>query len=66
MQYNTNSKYDKVRKENAHALAVENAGSYLASKAHKLTKQLRPIRWARLRIKLKELDVLPPLDVSRL
>lgn len=60
------TKYDKVRKERAHALAVENAGSYLASKAHKLSKQLRPIRWARLRIKLKDLNVLPPLDVTRL
>jgi hypothetical protein len=66
MQYNTNSEYDKARKENAHALAVENAGSYLASKPHKLTKQLRPIRWARLRIKLKEFDILPPLDINRL
>lgn len=65
MQYNTNSKYDKVRKENAHALAVENAANYLASQEDK-RKQQRPVLWAKLPIKLKDFNVLPPLDVVRL
>lgn len=65
MQYNTNTRYDKVRKENAHALAVENAANYLLSQEDK-RKQQRPVLWAKLPIKLKDLNVLPPLDVVRL
>lgn len=65
MKYNTNDKYDKVRKQDAHAKAVENAIQYLLAAPVK-KKANRAVDMIRLPIKLKELNVLPPLDVVRL
>lgn len=64
--YNTNTRYDKVRKEDAHAKAVENAIQYLLAAPVKKKVWNRAVDMMRLPIKLKELNVLPPLDVVRL
>lgn len=58
-------KYDKQRKALAHAKAVENATHYLLALNSEWvwSKQLIMLR---LPIKLKEENVLPPLDVVRL
>ena len=63
--YNTNTRYDKVRKEDAHAKAVENAIEYLLSIPTKKKVWDRAIGMFRFSIKLKDYSILPPLDVVR-
>jgi hypothetical protein len=59
-------KYNKIRKSEAHAKAVENGIKYLLSLPPKKKVWDKAVQMIRLPIKLKELDVLPPLDVTRL
>jgi hypothetical protein len=59
-------KYDKQRKDLAHAKAVESATEYLLSLPIKKKVWNRAVQMVRLPIRLKELNVLPPLGVIRL
>jgi hypothetical protein len=59
-------KYDKERKAEAHPKAVENGIKYLLSLPPKKKVWDKAVQMIRLPIKLKELDVLPPLDINRL
>jgi len=59
-------KYDKQRKQNSHANAVENATQYLLSLPVKKKVWDRVILMVKLPIRLKDHSVLPPLDVTRL
>jgi hypothetical protein len=58
--------YNKIRKSEAHAKAVENGIKYLLSLSPKKKVWDKAVQMIRLPIKLKELDVLPPLDINRL
>jgi hypothetical protein len=58
--------YDKERKQDSHANAVENAIKYLLTLPPKKKVWDKVIPMVRLPIRLKELNVLPPLDVIRL
>jgi hypothetical protein len=59
-------KYDKQRKEDSHANAVENAIGYLLSLPPKKKVWDKVILMVKLPIRLKDHSVLPPLDVTRL
>jgi len=58
--------YNKERKAEAHAKAVENGINYLLSLPPKKRVWDRAVQMVKLPIKLRELDVLPPLDIIRL
>lgn len=58
--------YNKERKAEAHAKAVENGIKYLLSLPPKKKAWNRAVQMVKLPIKLKDHSVLPPLDVIRL
>jgi hypothetical protein len=58
--------YDKERKQDSHANAVENAIKYLLALPPKKKVWNRAVQMVKLPIKLKDHSVLPPLDVIRL
>jgi hypothetical protein len=59
-------KYDKQRKQDSHAKAVEAATAYLLSLSPKKRVWNKMILMIKLPIRLKDHSVLPPLDVTRL
>lgn len=54
-------KYDKQRKEDSHANAVENAIEYLLSLPAKKKVWARPVQMVRLAFELRH-NYLPPLE----
>jgi hypothetical protein len=54
-------KYDKQRKQNSHANAVENATQYLLSLPAKKKVWVKPIQMVRLAFELRH-NYLPPLE----
>lgn len=58
--------YDKQRKEDSHANAVESAIKYLLALPPKKKVWERVVLMVKLPIKLKDHSILPPLDVVRL
>ena len=59
-------KYDKERKQDSHANAVESAIKYLLALPPNRKVWDKTVLMVKLPIKLKDHSVLPPLDVVRL
>jgi hypothetical protein len=58
--------YCKERKQDAPKQAADAAHDYLMLNLKRIKHWSKPVRFIKLRIKLKDHSILPPLDVVRL